>query len=257
MKEISQLIRLGGIHTAAQGENFPLHQDDFWELMYVRSGHIICRQGEYSHTMYPGMAILHPPRVYHADYALTAYTTYYIWIDAPENAPWPCLYYDDEAHSLERVCETAAREWRGQGAEREEMLALLTGQIRVLLHRAVQAPEKSLNEHLVVAAEQIMEECYREALTVGEIARRVNTSASSLYGHFAELRAETPMAHLQRVRMRHALSLLYHSTLTLETIAETCGYYSASHLSRHVKAATGASPGQLRPKALLTSSTKF
>ena len=39
--------------------------------------------------------------------------------------------------------------------------------------------------------------------------------------------------------MRHALGLLRGSTLPLESVARQCGYDSASHLSRSVKAATG------------------
>lgn len=47
-------------------------------------------------------------------------------------------------------------------------------------------------------------------------------------------------------RVDRARALLRSTRLPLADIAAACGYASASHLTRHVKAATGATPGQFR-----------
>lgn len=47
-------------------------------------------------------------------------------------------------------------------------------------------------------------------------------------------------------RLDRARALLRETALPLADIAAACGYAGASHLSRHVRAATGATPGQLR-----------
>jgi len=47
-------------------------------------------------------------------------------------------------------------------------------------------------------------------------------------------------------RLDRARALLRGTPLPLADIAAACGYAGASHLSRHVKAATGATPGQFR-----------
>jgi AraC family transcriptional regulator len=47
-------------------------------------------------------------------------------------------------------------------------------------------------------------------------------------------------------RLARARALLRDTALPLADIAAACGYAGASHLSRHVKAATGATPGQWR-----------
>ncbi|RTL35878.1 MAG: AraC family transcriptional regulator [Burkholderiales bacterium] len=47
-------------------------------------------------------------------------------------------------------------------------------------------------------------------------------------------------------RLDRARALLQGTALPLADVAAACGYASASHLSRHVKAATGATPGQWR-----------
>ncbi|MFG6468275.1 helix-turn-helix transcriptional regulator [Roseateles sp. BYS87W] len=50
-------------------------------------------------------------------------------------------------------------------------------------------------------------------------------------------------------RLARARALLRDTALPLADVAAACGYAHASHLSRHVKAATGATPGQLRRAA--------
>lgn len=47
-------------------------------------------------------------------------------------------------------------------------------------------------------------------------------------------------------RLDRARALLRGTALPLADIAAACGYAGASHLSRHVKAVAGATPGQLR-----------
>ncbi len=91
-----------------------------------------------------------------------------------------------------------------------------------------------------------MQREYHQPLTVADIAKRIHISESSLYSYFATFRGQTPMAALQAIRLRHALIHLHHSTRTLDTIASLCGYCSASHLTKHVKSATGSPPGKLR-----------
>jgi len=66
--------------------------------------------------------------------------------------------------------------------------------------------------------------------------------------HFARHRGYSPSAALFRVRLRQAFALLQNSDLSLQQVAVTCGFHSSSHLSRHVKAATGQAPGSWRRK---------
>jgi len=99
---------------------------------------------------------------------------------------------------------------------------------------------------MVRAVEQWFEEAYSSPISIAGAARRVGVSPSSLRHYFAEQRGLSPQEALQQVRLRHALTLLRTSDLGLASIAERCGFHSASHLSRRVKAATGSSPGRLR-----------
>jgi AraC-like DNA-binding protein len=95
-------------------------------------------------------------------------------------------------------------------------------------------------------AEALIEERYRGPLRVIDVAAEIGCSASALRSYFATFRNTSPRAYLKSVRMRHAMAFIRNSTLTLQAIAEQCGFDSSSHLSRRVKEVTQQSPGRLR-----------
>jgi AraC-like DNA-binding protein len=226
--------------------NFKPHHHNAWEIIYQVSGHIQTQQGKERIDMYPGMILIHPPRVAHADFASGAYEIYYILCQAPDQMPWPRVCYDDGDSEIGRVCAAMVQEWQRQTPERDQLLGLLMAEMDLRLRRSQENHERTKPEQTVTAAVQWMEEHFQETLTVGKIAQEVGVSVSSLHAHFLAQRGQTPMEFLQAARLRHALSLLHHTVFNLETIAEQCGYNSASHLSRHVKASTNRTPGQVR-----------
>lgn len=235
-----------GPYQAPRGKDFPLHQHITWELTYYRTGSISCPLGNNVFEGRPGVLLATPPRTPHAELATTPYSNYWIQIDAPVDMPWPRICLDDRERSLSHLCTAIVREAKGQFTDQQEMLQLLLRQLDLLLQRARQQQHLSTAERLIQEVEQILEERLATSLTFQEIAREVGVSPSHLRAQFVLLRGHSPKAHLQAIRVREALSLLWNSTLTLEAIAALCGYDSASHLSRHIKRATGKPPGALR-----------
>jgi AraC-like DNA-binding protein len=236
-----------GSWEAIQGRHFPLHQHVTWELTYYREGHIECVVGNNVYAVQPGMFILTPPETVHAEYAwTTGYANYFITIDAPPDHPWPRVCFDDADRTFESICRSLVREWAGQVSNREQLLALLLGQLDVLLMRVQEQRQVSSAEQLIREVEQILEARYMTSLSIQAIAKEVGVSPSTLRAQFARLRGRTPLAHLQSLRIQHALAMIHNSDLTLEVIADFCGFHSASHLSRYVKRATGKSPGTFR-----------
>lgn len=226
-----------------------LHSHTAWEVIYQRTGYVKTRQGSDVFAMSPGMILVHPPGVEHCDYASAHYVLYFLMFDLNETPAWPRVCHDDRHQNIGRVCEEMVREFHGHDGGREQMLALLSAQLDLLLRRACEEQDRTPEQKIVAQAQRIFEERYRESLTMADLAAEIAVSRSTLYAHFTRLRGQTPPEYLQSVRLRHALGLLHHSRMTLETIAEHCGYHSASHLSRHIKAATGTSPGVLRKSA--------
>ncbi len=234
-----------GAYEAPQGKDYPLHQHTYWELVYYRAGHIACPIGTELHEAGPGTLLLTPPGTPHAERALTAYANQFVGLQAPADQPWPrvCL---DAGGEIGPVFGALVREWAGEAPGRGEMLTLLAAQLDVLLRRRAGLPPVSEAEELTRRAEALLADGFAARLTVSEAARQVGVTPAALRRAFAQTRGVSPGAYLQAVRGRRALALLRHSTLTLDAVADLCGYHSASHLSRHVKRLAGVPPGALR-----------
>ena len=222
------------------------HRHETWEIIFQRTGHVYTQQGADIIAMHPGMILTHPPGVEHADHFSAPYSLFFLLVDAPNDTPWPRLCHDDPHQSIGKTCESLCREWNGDSHGRDTLIALLTQQLDALLRRAQQQQDLTPPERLVADAQRILEERYRDAPSAAELARELGLSRTTLYTHFTQMRGQTPAEYVSAVRLRHALGLIHHSRSTLESIADQCGFHSASHLSRHVKVATGKSPGALR-----------
>lgn len=235
-----------GSYQAPAGQHYAMHRHNCWELVYYRRGHARCPIGPESYDATPGTILATPPGVPHAERSLAGYANHFIAVDAPPDHPWPRVTYDDADHNLGRVFSGLAREFADSAPDRDRMLELLIAELDLLLRRARQRVRLGDAERLVAQAERLLDQHHPEPIRIADIARKVGSSPAGLRAKFVEIRGMTPREYLQSVRLRHALGLLRNSTSTLEAIATYCGYSSASHLSRQVKAATGRSPGQLR-----------
>lgn len=233
-----------GEWSARKGSDFAAHKHTFWEFVYYRTGSISASIANDWFDVSPRMLLITPPQTLHSEVARTAYSNYFIGIDAPADFPWPRFCFDTADREFEKVCAAIVTEWRAARPHREAMLSLLLNQLTILIQR--NADQVSPGEALVRKVEQIIAKRFAERPLIEEIAREAGASVSSLRAHFLRLRKRSPLKHLQAIRVEHSLTLLRTSNLTLDVIAEMCGYHSASHLSRHVKQVTSRSPGEVR-----------
>jgi AraC-like DNA-binding protein/mannose-6-phosphate isomerase-like protein (cupin superfamily) len=235
-----------GSYQAPAGQHYAMHKHNCWELVYYRGGHARCPIGPQSYDATPGTVLTTPPGVPHAERSLAGYANHFIAVEAPADHPWPRITYDDTDRTLGRVFAGLAREFAEGAPDRDRMLDLLLAELDLLLCRAGEHVRPGDAERLVAQAERLLDQHHAGPVRIADIARQVGSSPAGLRAKFVAVRGRTPSEYLQSVRLRHALGLLRNSTSTLEAIATYCGYSSASHLSRQVKAATGSSPGQLR-----------
>ena len=236
-------------YTAGQQQNFPVHQHGAWELIYYQVGYIRCVVDAQAFDTQPGMLLVIPPKTPHFDLALTAYKQIYVHLQCDAVPPWLQMYRDDQEHSLSALFTGLQREWRGHAPNRTEMLTLLLRQLDLMLRRKSSEPEPTAAEQLVQHAERLFEERLSLSPSVREVAAEIGVSTSTLRAYFVRLRGNSPKAYLQRLRQRRALELIGNSNLSLEEVAELCGYYSVSHLSRYIKRDTGRTPGSFRYSA--------
>lgn len=244
----SSRLSVAATYAAPAGQDYPPHRHTTWELIYYRSGHIVCVVAGDAVETRPGMVLVVPPRTLHHDLAHTAYSQIYVRLERPEPlGPWPRLTFDDPEGTFGHLFGALAREWHAPpGDGRTELLGLLVRYLELTLSRKAHEPPPRSAEWLVREAERLFEARLAAAPTVREVAAALSVAPSTLRAHFARLRGLTPLGYLQGLRLERALELVRSTSLNLEEVAALCGYYSASHLSRSVKRATGHPPGHFR-----------
>jgi transcriptional regulator GlxA family with amidase domain len=108
----------------------------------------------------------------------------------------------------------------------------------------MQRPRNSLSER----AERVLQESLDGQISVSGLAQRLNTSERSLLRHFREQFGESPIAHIQRLRVERAKALLEASRLSFEEIVERCGYSDVSSFRKLFKRATTLTPTDYRER---------
>lgn len=240
-------VLAGGCYQAPRGRDFPTHAHRDWEWVYYRAGNILCRHGQETFPATPGLLWLTPPETPHAEIARTAYVNYYLAVRGPAGVLAPelprfCL--DDTHGSIGRLCGDIVRELSGDWPDRMRMLDLLTEQLWRQVARQTALPVAPGDEFVAAAGR-----CWTQdpAASIAQVARRVGASTSTLREHFQRAEGCSPRDYRRGLRAQMAAALLDGSPhLTLEAVAERCGYHSASHLAREIRRHAGVPPGQLR-----------
>ena len=107
-----------GEWTARKGKHYPAHKHTYWEMVYYRSGNIGATIGDEAYDVSPGMVLITPPQTLHSEIARTAYSNFFIGIDAPAEFPWPRVCADNGDGEFQRVCEAIVKEWRASNLQR-------------------------------------------------------------------------------------------------------------------------------------------
>jgi AraC family transcriptional activator FtrA len=94
-------------------------------------------------------------------------------------------------------------------------------------------------------------------VTVEQLAREAHTSKRTLSRRFAETTGMSPLRWITVLRVRRAKDLLETTTLSIEDVAEQCGFGSAAALRHHFRNRVKLSPNiyrdrfhQMRPRLL-------
>jgi AraC family transcriptional regulator of arabinose operon len=133
----------------------------------------------------------------------------------------------------------------------EELVSTLVLQFFLKLGR-VAARHNSLSSYHAVLQERIrsvratVHSSLETKWTVEQMASLANLSASRFAALYPQYFQSTPMDDLINSRLDHASYLLRQTSMTIDTIAETCGFSSPQHFSKMYRLRRGQSPGQCR-----------
>ncbi len=89
-------------------------------------------------------------------------------------------------------------------------------------------------------------EHYADITSLDEVAHTFALSPSTLRQRFTAQHGEPPLRYLTRIRVDRAKDLLAHSSLSLNEIAQACGFASDQYLCAVFRRVEGKAPGAFR-----------
>lgn len=92
----------------------------------------------------------------------------------------------------------------------------------------------------------LMEQHMSPAISIEDLAKKLDVSIRQLERLFKTETGMAPQAYARQIRMRFAAWLLCNSDKTVANIANACGFADASHMGREFRVAFGTTPTQYR-----------
>lgn len=89
---------------------------------------------------------------------------------------------------------------------------------------------------------------HADDITLRKLSDIASVSPEHLNRLFRKHLDTTPIYYLWQVRVQQGVSNLRHTGLTIEEIAYQCGFKTAAHFSRRIKAHYGQTPSQIRAR---------
>ena len=107
----------------------------------------------------------------------------------------------------------------------------------------------------LLPALRLMEQHYRDHLTLHDLARTVHLHPVYFASLFKRVVGVPPLRYLTQLRLERARILLVGTSMPLRDVATLTGFYDAAHLIRIFRRSEGVSPGRFRhgPRAGIAS----
>lgn len=139
------------------------------------------------------------------------------------------------------------KEKRRLNAENEELTSYLLRVLCLSLERAVTDSHASYSRaYTALRLKQFIEENATRTFRVEEAARHVALSVSRASHFFKECYGKTMLEYALEVRLAGAIDRMKHTSMTMEQIAESCGFGSYTYFHRVFKRKIGLSPTAYR-----------
>ncbi|MBD8165043.1 4-hydroxyphenylacetate catabolism regulatory protein HpaA [Erwinia persicina] len=250
----------------------PHWHDRYFQLHCLTTGKIELQLDDHHYSVRAPLFVLTPPSVPHAfmteedsDGHVLTVRQELIW--PLLQALWPgsrdalaipgfCLSLAGSVQTrgaLAHLWPLVAQEFSQQGPGRDTQLRLLSQTLFLLLLREV-SPEEGGTGHVSVRGEMTMfqrftrmvDEKYREHLTVPDYARELGISESRLNELCRRLANQPPKRLVFERMLREAKRLLLFSAGSVHQIAWQLGYKDPAYFARFFHRLTGCSPSEFR-----------
>jgi YesN/AraC family two-component response regulator len=130
-----------------------------------------------------------------------------------------------------------------------KLLSIFSQHLSILSNQIVVQQENS-EPPVIRRAKEFINEHQTEDLTLGQVAKAVNTSTFYFCKVFKKATGINFTDYLSRVRIEKSKNLLLNPNLRISEIAFEVGFQSLTHFNRVFKKVLGQSPTEYRSKVL-------
>lgn len=222
---------------------FALSKDryPYWTLFAMEKGEFEYKIGEQRGIAAENDLILCPPQVWFHRRALKPVTFHYVqfeWLAGEENVDYPLeevrVRITDKlrlstsfAHlrQLSEFMDERSQCWKAYMVEDMLNMAVMERE------RTARLP-KPTGDTLMLAVRKALQEQALEALQLGELASAFGMSPVQLTRRFRASFGVTPSQFITDIRLTRAVLLLKETALTMDEIAQRCGYDNGYYFSR-------------------------
>ena len=169
------------------------------------------------------------------------------WWNSSEKGRLSTIDIDERILSLWRHLTLEKR--RPLSEQSDNLAAHLLKALCLTLERAVKETSSSITRPYVVTRMlRYIEEHATIGLRVEDVAKHAGLSVSRAVHLFKDITGKTIIEYAQDIRISAAIDQMKYTTMTLENIAENCGFSSYAYFHRVFKKKYGVSPGVYRSK---------
>lgn len=255
---------------------FPMHRQDFGELVFVLDGSGIHRTVQAHYPVGAGDVFYIPPDEPHGFAEAAGMSLVNIAFDPKRGLGLdadvlqlegyhalfrlqPAMRSEGEYRNRLRLDEGALRhvramlrriedEYRARADAYESMLRALFWELIVYVARVFSGVGATEDRRLwrLARVAAHLETAYGERIRLDDLARSAGVSRNTLLRLFGTYYGVSPMQYLLSVRIREAQRLLRDTDLSVTEIASRCGFSDGNYFCRRFAQHAGVSPGRYR-----------
>ncbi len=246
----------------------PHRHADLFQLLYVRRGHARLEiEGKRSDVHEAAIQVI-PPMTVHgfqfsADidgYVLTLGAPLVAQLEAQLGAPLSvlasigCYPLGRDRQALHTLIHVLHREYEGSAPAREVLLHSLITSLMVWISRQRQqnihpGNRDERNQHLLGRYIKLVEQHYREHLSVDHFAHRLGISSVHLNILCRELAGQTALQIIHQRLLLEARRNLIYTNMSISQLSDSLGFSDPTYFSRFFRRLCGQTPNAFRQSA--------
>lgn len=237
------------LHARFEHHVYPAHTHDSWSVLLIDDGAVSYDLDRHAHEAVPAAVTLLPPHVPHDGRTAVPgdpFRKRVLYLDpewlpahaADAAARHPMLGTPDIVGTVERIQEALAAPGDALTVEGE-----LLGLAQLVRPHLGESEETTSDRPLAQRLRRHLDDRFREAFTIAEVAESLGSSRSHLVRVFSQAFGIAPHGYVVGRRVDSARRLLLDGSSPAEA-APASGFHDQAHLTRHFRRVLGTTPGR-------------